>query len=95
MTYQDAADLARDPIFGQRLGAALAKEAVGKPADYLVDIILKNPDVGSAYFMPFVASAPGFDQTYDQGGQGLITDAELLSAVQANWQRVYDLYEAV
>jgi len=93
MTYQDAAQLARDPMFGMRLGAALAKEAVGKPSDYLVDIILKNPDVGAAYFMPFVASAPGFDETYGQGGQGLITDGELLSAIQASWQRVYDLYE--
>ena len=93
MSYQDAAELARDSIFGMRLAAALAKEAVGKPSDYLVDQILRVPDVGAAYFMPFIASAPGFDEAYGSGGQGLIDDGQLLSAIQANWQRVFDLYE--
>jgi len=93
MTYQDAAELARDPMFGMRLGAALAKEAVVMPSDYLVDQIMTLPDVGAAWFMPFVASAPGFDETYGQGGQGLITDGQLLSAIQASWQAVFDLHE--
>lgn len=93
MTFQHAAELARDSGFSARLAAALAKEALAKASDYLVDRILMNPDVGAAWFMPFVASAPTFDEKYGAGGQLAITDGEMLSAIQASWAQVFALYE--
>jgi hypothetical protein len=44
-------------------------------------------------FMPLVSAAPGFDDKYLTDGQLAISDNEMLSAIQANWQRVFDLYE--
>ena len=93
MAYRDIANLARDQQFSARLGAGLASEAVLKASDYLVDQVMMNPDVGAAWFMPFVSVAPGFADQYAEGGQDQIDDAELLSAIQAAWPRVYALYE--
>ena len=93
MAFKDVASLAVDREFNARLAAALAKEALAKTSDHLVDQILKNPSAGSAMFMPLVSAAPGFDDKYLVGGQLSITDNELLSSIQANWQRVFDLYD--
>jgi hypothetical protein len=95
MTFQDTANLARDAEFNARLGAALTVEALAKPPDYLVDQILKSPGVGSAWFMPLVSASPTFDTQYATGGQLAIDDNEVLSSIQASWQRVFDLYEEV
>jgi len=92
MTYQDVANLSRDTIFAARLGAGLASEAALKTSDYLVDAIMKDPAGGSKMFMPFVSVAPGFADQYAESGQDAIDDGEILSAIQACWQRVYDLY---
>jgi hypothetical protein len=94
MSFKDIADLARDPGFSARLAAGLAKEALAKSSDPLVDQILKSPDVGQAWFMPLVSAAPGFDAQYATGGQFAIDDNEILSAIQASWQRVFDLYQS-
>lgn len=93
MAYRDIANLARDAQFSARLGAGLASEAVLKESDYLVDQIMMNPDVGAAWFMPFISVAPGFADQYADGGQDAVDDAELLSAIQAAWPRVFALYQ--
>lgn len=92
MAFRDAAALATDREFNARLAAGLTKEALAKPSDHLVDQILKSPDVGAAWFMPFVSGAPGFDTEYLAGGQLSIDDNQLLAAIQASWSRVFDLY---
>jgi len=93
MAFKDVAALATDRDFAARLAAGLAKEGLAKAPDYLVDQILKNPSAGAAMFMPLVSAAPGFDDKYLTDGQLAISDNEMLSAIQANWQRVFDLYE--
>lgn len=93
MAFKDVADLAVDRDFAARLGAALAKEALAKPSDHLVDQILKNPSAGAAMFMPLISAAPGFDVKYLTGGQLAIEDNDLVAAIQASWQRVFDLYD--
>jgi len=92
MTYRDIANLSRDTIFAARLGAGLASEASLKTSDYLVDAIMKDPAGGALMFMPFVSVAPGFADQFAVAGQDAIDDAEILSAIQACWPRVYDLY---
>jgi hypothetical protein len=87
MAYEDVAKLARDPDFSARLGASVATEARGK-SDPLSDKVLGMIDMGATMFMPAVASSPGFDTKYASGGQEMITDGDLLSAVQASWDRV-------
>lgn len=93
MTFRDTANLARDQVFQERLSAALTTESMGKPDDALADAILKDPAEGSAMFMPLISSAPGFGDKFAAGGQDSITDGDMLAAIQANWQRVVDLYD--
>jgi hypothetical protein len=93
MTYQDNANLAADQQYQKRLAAAVYIEALGKPAgDKLGDVILKSqPYTASSIFGPTVASAPGFGEKYAASGDAGITDGDLLSAIQANWDRLADL----
>lgn len=93
MSYQDQAHLAQDNMFAQRLEAALVKESVPKVDDFLADTVLRGPTAGAQMFMPLVASAPGFDGMYATGGQTAISDLDILSAIQANWARVADLWQ--
>jgi hypothetical protein len=88
MTYQAQADLSVDPDFTARLGAALISESRSQPADPLAAVVLAYPAQGTAWFMPFTSSAPTFADKYGAGGQESITDADLLSAVQADWAAV-------
>lgn len=88
MSYADQAALAADFAFQQRLAAALASESKPKTDD-LAQQILRNPMFGQQMFMPFIASEPGFDTP--EGSSG-IDDAQMLSAIQANWDRVAALY---
>jgi hypothetical protein len=93
MTYQDTAALGADPEYQQRLSACLTTESLGKTDD-LSDQILRSAAYGVATFGPVVASAPGFGDKYAGGGQAAVTDADLLSAVQASWDRVAALLVA-
>lgn len=92
MSYQDEANLAKDPQFAERLGAGLASEAKGKGTDDLPALVLRNPAEGARIFMPLIASSPGFGAEFADGGQASISDGEMLSAIQANWDTVSDIY---
>ena len=94
MSYEDVANLAKDGDFASRLAAGLTNEAVLKTGDALADVILKNPPLGASMFIPLVSSAPGFGAKYATGGQESITDGDLLSAMQAFWPRVTELYDS-
>jgi hypothetical protein len=94
MGYADVANLSKDSDFTERLAAGLTGESVLKTGDALADLILKNPPIGASMFMPLVSSAPGFGDKYASGGQESITDGEILSAMQAAWPRVTDLYDS-
>jgi hypothetical protein len=88
MTYIDNAHLSQDAEFVYRLGSALGIEALAR-SDELADTILIQPSTTSAFlFMPAVSSSPGFGDLFSSGGQGAITDGDILSAVQANWVRI-------
>lgn len=95
MTYEDVYDLGNDPEFRERLTATLTTESAVKSNDPLADQALRSPDGTSLWFMPLVSAAPGFADKYAASGQGSITDGELLSAVQAAWDRVAGLYANV
>ena len=92
MTYQDQASLSLDTAFQQRLAAGLAQEAKSRGTTDLPALVMRNPAEGARVFMPVIASSPGFDVAYADGGQEMITDLQLLSAMQANWQLVSDIY---
>lgn len=95
MTYQDVYNLGIDPMFRQRLNAALTTESAAKTDDPLADQTMRNPEGTATWFMPFITAAPGFADQYAGGGQAEIDDGELLSATQAAWPRVSDLYSTV
>ena len=92
MTYQNTADLSADTDYQERLSACLTTEALGRPGDALADQLLRSPAYGLQAFGPVVASAPGFGDKYAGGGQSAVTDGDLLSAVQASWERIAGLY---
>lgn len=95
MAYQDVYDLGIDPNFRQRLNAALTTESAAKTDDPLADQAMRNSEATVNWFMPFITAAPGFADQYGTGGQEAIDDGELLSATQAAWPRVTDLYSDV
>lgn len=92
MSYSDQANLATDSEFKRRLGMALASESTPKADDPLADMILRGVSYGVDIFMPFISTSPGFGDAYASSGQEGITDGDILSAVQANWQAVTALY---
>lgn len=92
MTYQDSANLAADIQYLERLSACVTTEAIPKPADQFVDQVLRNPGFASQAFAATVAVAPGFGDKFAMGGQSAVTDGDLLSAVQASWDRIAALY---
>lgn len=93
MTFADTAALAADGEFRARLGACLTTEALGKTGDPLADLIIKNQSFwGIALFADTVAAAPGFGDKYAAGGQSAISDGDMLSAVQADWDRIAALH---
>ena len=95
MTYQAVYSLGTDPSFRNRLNAALTTESAAKTDDPLADQAMRNPEATVTWFMPFITAAPGFADQYSTGGQESIDDGELLSATQAAWPRVADLYSTV
>jgi hypothetical protein len=93
MTYEDTAALAADPDYGRRLAACVVTESLGKPGDQLADDVIRNgPGFAVNVFGPTVASAPGFGDKYAAGGAAGVTDPDLLSAVQASWERLAAVY---
>lgn len=93
MSYQDEADLANDPDFNRRLSAALCDESRGQVTDSLGKVVMNSPAQGVVYFMPFVSTAPTFGDKYAAGGQESITDGDLLSAIQAEWDDVKTVHD--
>jgi hypothetical protein len=93
MTYQAQADLATDQAFTERLGAALTTEARAQTTDSLGKVIMSYPVQGTAWFIPFISSAPGFADKYTAGGQSSILDGDILSAVQASWADVKTVHD--
>lgn len=90
MSYESQQQLSVDSAFLGRNWSALCTEARAKPAgDGQAAAVLADPWAGVTRFMPYIATAPGFGDLYEQpGGQANITDADLLSAVQAAWPLV-------
>lgn len=90
MSYADIAALSNDAEFRSRLTACLTSESALK-TDELSNVILKSPQYGAQLFMPLVAAAPGFADKFAADGQESIVDGDILSAVQASWERVATL----
>jgi hypothetical protein len=70
MTYEDNSNLRSDTAFQSRVTACCATEGVQLPEAIMTQIIWP------------VACAPGFGEAFAAGGQGSITDPQILSAVQ-------------
>lgn len=91
MSYQAQAELAADQQFAQRITACTSEQAQAFSSDpdaavaSLAERILADAGLGLSWFLWPVATAPGFG---DAGGQGAITDPQLLAAVQALWPTV-------
>ncbi len=93
MTFADTAGLASDQQYRERLAACAMTEALGRPADPFADLILTyGPGWAAVQLGPAVASAPGFGDKYAAGGSAAVTDGDLLSAVQASWDRIGALH---
>jgi hypothetical protein len=93
MTYSDTAALASDPDYLSRLAACVITESLGRPGDALADAVIGNgPGYAARVFGPTVAAAPGFGDKYAGGGSAAVTDGDLLSAVQAGWDRLAGVY---
>jgi hypothetical protein len=87
MAYADRANLITDQTFMGRLNAAIANEAMTKPApDAFADQILRAWGYGGQVFGPLVISLPGFDVP-----EASVTDGMILSGVQATWDRAEQL----
>lgn len=93
MTYLNQTLLSRDNDFQDRCGACVVEQAKIKN-DELASFALQNPPAATQRFMPFIASEPGFADAYETGGQAGITDGQILSAVQGNWDAVAATFAA-
>jgi hypothetical protein len=91
MSYADSAALSKDLEFRDRLSSCLSTEAQPKD-DHLATLVLQAPSRGIDMFMPFISTAPGFDVAYGAGGSASIDDGMILSAVQAAWPSVAEIY---
>jgi hypothetical protein len=92
MAYADNAALGRDAEFYMRLTACISQEAIAKGvADPLAATCLRDPNAGTALFLPFTTSHQDIVDFYADpggGGQQNIPDQAILSAVQADWAAV-------
>lgn len=88
MSYENMSDLANDQEFAARLASAVCEQAKTRETEYVAQAGLRSPTSGAQMFMPFVSTEPGFADAYADGGQEAITDGQILSAVQANWNAV-------
>src|SRR5512144_30759 len=93
MSYASSAALAADPEYLARLSFCVLGEATVKPSAPFTDqLIVNGPPFAATVFGPSIATAPGFGEMYETGGQAAISDGDLLSAVQASWDRIAALY---
>lgn len=91
MSYDDISRLMADQAFLARLSAGVVQESKAKN-DWVATQALRSPQTGGTMFSPFVSTEPGFSDAYAEGGQESITDGQMLSAIQANWDAVLTVY---
>ena len=102
MSYAAEFALATDPPYQNRVRACTTQQAGVFKDDARGDIaalargLLRNEGGPLLTFFNLTASAPGFADTADDGEGGIdssaIPDADILSAVQAQWPTVAALY---
>jgi len=95
MSYAEMSGLANDPEFAGRLASAVCEQAKTRETEYVAQAALRSPETGASMFMPFVTTEPGFSDTYSESGQAGITDLQILSAVQANWDGVATVWTPI
>lgn len=93
MSYASTAALSEDSDYLDRVAFCALTEAAGRASDPFTDQLITNgPPFAAQVFGPTIATAPGFADKYDLGGQAAILDLELLAAVQGSWDRIAALY---
>jgi hypothetical protein len=102
MTYLAQSKLESDPAFSARCRAALTEQSLVFKDSQLPDLqalagdLLRNAGAPTGTFLRMLAGAPGFADEVDVGdGQinsSLVSDANLLAAVQADFPVVAALY---
>ena len=104
MSYQAQADLVTNGNFTQRTIATATEQAEIFRSDARPDFVatanavMRGDGDVSLAFTRIAAAAPGIADKVDNGDgtidQSKVTDADLLSLTQANWQVVAGLYFA-
>jgi len=102
LSYQSIDQLSKDPDFAGRVTASATQQAGSYKDDTrpafvaLAEDILKGSAGPLAAFNRMAASGPGVGDKVDQGDgtidQTQVTDEDLLSLTQANWEVVAGLY---
>jgi hypothetical protein len=102
MTYLSVSLLEIDPDFQNRTRSAQTEQADIFKDDArpqftaLASAVLRNDGPISASFLRMLVAAPGFADAADDGHGGvdssLIEDAQILSAVQADWPTMAGLF---
>jgi hypothetical protein len=102
MSYQAIAQLTDDPAFGSRIRAVTVEQSESfvndqrPPFVSVANACLQGSGVIYLAFTRIEAAGPGIADKADNGdgtiSQEKVTDADLLSLTQANWQVVADLY---
>jgi phage-related tail fiber protein len=102
MSYQSASQLIADTAFNGRTRACCNQQAQTFKDDTrasfvaLADAVLRNEGDPLWAFVNINANGPGIADKADDGAGGVdqakVTDADLLSLTQANWQVVAGLY---
>ena len=102
MSYATIDQLTSDPMFAARVRACCVEQAKVYVNDARPDFVAVAHDqlIGGITYLTFArieAAAPGIADKVDPEGDGTIdqtqvTDGDLLSLTQANWQVVAALY---
>lgn len=101
MAYIDQAQLATDSDFVRRVAACCTEQAESFRSDTRPDFValandvLRGTGTEAFVFVRLIASAPGIaDKAATEDGidSSKVTDDDLLSTVQANWQVVAGLF---
>ena len=95
MSYDTQAKLAQDPVFQSRVKACCTQQGYATEDELGSAILRGDPGTLNAFYN-VAASSPGFSESVDVGDgtidQSQVTDAELLSTVQASWATIAGLY---
>ena len=104
MSYLSQSQLETDAAFGDRCRAAITNQALIFKDDERGDIaalaeaMLRGEAPGTGTFVRTLAASPGFAATADNGdgtvNSSLISDDDILAAVQAEWPTVAALFYA-